>query len=359
MGSPLLLVLKSPEAAIQLAPQEMELMIRQARRTKLLGVLAYRLSDSGAFATLPDRVRDHLSAAQIAGGVFQRMLDWETVQLHRVLNRAGIIPILLKGAAYRALGLPIAAGRIASDVDILVAEAQLQKTEAALKGAGWKEVKSAEYDQLYYRAWMHELPPLRHRLRGTVVDVHRTIIPRTARLKPDPNKLIGASVAVGDGDLRVLCPEDMVLHNVAHHFYTGEFDNSLRELVDLDGLLREFSGNSGFWDRLVPRAQELDLGRPLYYGLCFSKRLLDTPIPSHVSRMAETGRPSAMVRATMTGLVSSALTPMVPGGFDLRRAVAAWMLYIRSHWLRMPPGLLMRHLTTKARMRARTGSNNT
>lgn len=331
-------------------------MIRQARRAQLLGMLAYRLSDSQAFSTLPERVREQLFAAQITSGVYERMLNWETDQLRITLNNVGIIPILLKGAAYRALELPVAAGRIASDVDILVDEAQLPEAEATLKGAGWIEVKGDKYDQAYYREWMHELPPLRHRLRGTVVDVHRTIIPRSARLKPDPNKLVEAAVTVRDGSLKVLCPEDMLLHNVVHHFYNGEFDNSLRELVDLDGLLREFSGNSGFWDRLVPRAQELDLVRPLYYGLYFARRMLDTPIPSHVVRMAEIGRPNALLRVSMTVLVSNTLTPAIPEHTNLRRAAAAWMLYVRAHWLRMPPGLLIRHLATKARMRLRTGT---
>ena len=359
MESPLLRVLSAPETTVHLEPQEMELMIRQARMTNLLGVLAHKLSDCGVFAVLPRQVQAHFTAAQIECSVYERMLDWETEQVRIVLNNAGIVPILLKGAAYRALGLPTAAGRIASDVDILVHEAQLTKTEATLKSGGWKEIKGDDYDQTYYREWMHELPPLRHRLRGTVVDVHRTIIPRTARLKPDPEKLVDAAITLPEGNLRVLCPEDMLLHNVVHHFYNGEFDNSLRELVDLDGLLREFAGDDGFWDRLVPRTQDLDLIRPLYYGLSFTQRLLGTPIPGDVMRRVEAGRPNALVRLSMGSLVSTVLTPTIPGHSDLPRTVAAWLLYLRSHWLRMPSGLLVRHLAAKTWMRLRPASAET
>jgi hypothetical protein len=50
----------------------------------------------------------------------------------------------------------------------------------------------------------------------------------------------------------------------------------------------------------------------------------------------------------MDALVPRVLGPVHP---DLRSPAslrfARWLLYVRSHWLRMPPALLARHLTTK------------
>ncbi len=51
-------------------------------------------------------------------------------------------------------------------------------------------MKSDPYDDLYYRQWMHELPPLVHGERGRMVDVHHTILPLTARPTPDAQALI-------------------------------------------------------------------------------------------------------------------------------------------------------------------------
>ena len=51
---------------------------------------------------------------------------------------------------------------------------------------GWLRMKIDPYDDRYYRVWMHEIPPLRHRERKTEIDLHHTILPRTSRLKPDP-----------------------------------------------------------------------------------------------------------------------------------------------------------------------------
>ncbi|HPZ83074.1 MAG TPA: galactitol-1-phosphate 5-dehydrogenase, partial [Thermogutta sp.] len=41
------------------------------------------------------------------------------------------------------------------------------------------------FDQLYYRRWMHELPPLIHAERDRMIDVHHAILPLTHRIRPD------------------------------------------------------------------------------------------------------------------------------------------------------------------------------
>jgi len=94
-------------------------------------------------------------------------------------------------------------------------------------------------------------------------DVHHAILPKTARLKPDSAKLLAASHRLaGEPWLRVLAPVDMVLHAAAHLFLNEEFSNGLRDLVDLDSLLRHFGAEPGFWERLAARGRELDLARP-------------------------------------------------------------------------------------------------
>ncbi|WP_164045505.1 nucleotidyltransferase family protein, partial [Serratia marcescens] len=65
------------------------------------------------------------------------------------------------------------------DLDILVPRDRLDEVEAALLAAGWEWVKPDPYDDAYYRRWMHELPPLIHRERDRMIDVHHTILPLT------------------------------------------------------------------------------------------------------------------------------------------------------------------------------------
>ena len=91
--------------------------------------------------------------------------------------------VLLKGTAYVAAGLKAGEGRSIGDLDILVARDDLPQVEAALLAAGWEWVKPDPYDDAYYRDHMHELPPLIHKLRDRMIDVHHTILPRTAALR--------------------------------------------------------------------------------------------------------------------------------------------------------------------------------
>ena len=51
----------------------------------------------------------------------------------------------------------------------------------------------------------------------------------------------------------------------------------------------------------------------------------------------------------MVNLMDNVLIPTHPDKSNRAAAMAGWLLYLRSHWLRMPPLLLMRHLWIKSR----------
>ena len=120
-----------------------------------------------------DRVRGpvipHLTAARTVADHERRILSWEVNRIERALAGVNGSCILLKGAAYSILDLGLARGRISSDVDILVPKTSINKVEKALLDHGWDHIKLDDYDQYFYRRWSHELPPLQHRDRGTVL----------------------------------------------------------------------------------------------------------------------------------------------------------------------------------------------
>jgi len=146
--------------------------------------------------------------------------------------------------------------------------------------AGWHASGLSEYDKRYYRRWMHEIPPMQHIQRATVIDVHHAILPDTARYHPDSAKLRSRAVAVkGLPGVYVLAAEDRILHSAAHLFHDGELPHGLRDLTDLDLLLRDAAADREFWPRLAARAGELQLSRPLFYALRYLRHFLDTPFP--------------------------------------------------------------------------------
>jgi len=347
VADPVVLALRNPAALASLSLRQWEALIAQARRTNLLARIAFELDDFGSLPQVPPAPRVHLEAAKTLALAQADAVRREVAYIDGALAAAGFPVVLLKGAAYLIACLPAARGRLFSDIDILVPHGALANVEATLMLHGWHTSKTAAYDQRYYREWMHELPPLKHAKRQTLLDVHHAILPITARLKPDSTKLLAASRPLsGEPRLRVLAPVDMVLHSATHLFCNEDVGNNLRDLVDLDNLLGEFAKQESFWSRLIARAGELDLTRPLYYALRYAVRVLDTSVPPGVLRQADIGRPPSMLRTLMDALF---LRTLLPGRATGRLAsLARGSLYVRAHWLRMPPLLLAHHLTVKA-----------
>src|SRR5581483_1442714 len=189
----------------------------------------------------------HLEAARLVCEAQHAAMRREVDEIAAALAPLGVPVILLKGAAYLHARLPAADGRVFSDVDILVPKATLPRVESALMLAGFATTHHHPYDQRYYRRWMHELPPMQHVKRMTILDVHHTIVPETARVHPDAAELIRSAVALaGRPDLAVLAPADMVLHSATHLFHNEELTHGLRDLVDLDALLRHFGRDAAF-----------------------------------------------------------------------------------------------------------------
>lgn len=340
---------RQPDALTSLSLADWDLLLRQARHSNLLARLHALLDERGLLEQVPPQPSEHLEWSRVIAERHLQAVRREVALIRKAVAKVGVPVILLKGAAYVMANLPSARGRLFSDIDIMVPKESLNAVEAALMLHGWAATHHDAYDQRYYRSWMHELPPMRHVKRSTVIDVHHAILPETAAIHPDPEKLRGAACALDEcDDLRVFAPADMVLHSAAHLFHDGELENGLRDLVDIDSLLRHFGSLPSFWPELVERAQELELTRPLFYALRYAAHLLHTPIPSDTMEAAGVGRPNRAALALMDGLFTRALMPAHPSCSDALTGSARWMLYVRANWLRMPPLLLARHLFHKA-----------
>lgn len=351
-AEPCLLVqlLRRPELAGELDAAQWDLLIRQARHANLLARLDHLIEPHGGIADLPHPVQRHLLSARRFAAAHARVVRWEVNRIQRALSPLDVPVVLLKGAAYLMIESPAAGGRVFSDVDILVPKARLAEVEEALYWAGWLTTHHDAYDQRYYRQWMHEIPPLKHLKRRTVLDVHHTILPETARLHPDPRLLFDSAQPVaGEAGLYVLCVEDRILHSATHLFHDGEFEHGLRDLVDLDALLRQAAdADPAFWDRLLDRAERLQLSRPLAYALRYCRSVLATPIPGPVIERMEQDLPGPALIQLMDALLRRALRPDHDSCDDTFTSTARGMLYLRGHYLRMPLHLLVPHLLRKS-----------
>ncbi len=340
-----------PNLAAESSNKQWDQFLRAARREGLLGRFAMILDSKGITQDLPTKIQDTLTAGKATSLQHRRMILWEVDRIGYALRRHDFPVVLLKGAAYLTADLPVALGRLVSDIDILVDRDNLRAVEAALLAEGWQHVKPDPYDQRYYRRWMHELPPMRHQMRRTEIDVHHNILPITGKLRVDAKALIGAAVPVEDFRFSVLCPADMTLHSAVHLFHDGAFEHGLRDLLDLDALMTDFGRDPAYWETLVVRAERLGLTRPMFYAIDYCTRVLGTDIPATVADRTAAWRPGALHRNAMEYLVRRQILRSRIDDNGRENTVADTVALTRAHLLRMPLRLLIPHLARKARMR--------
>ncbi len=314
-------------------------LLAMARAEQLIGTLATRLDG----LPMPDAVTRILADARDAAEHGRRAALWEAEMARRALAALGCPVVLLKGTAFVAAGLSAGQGRSIGDLDILVPRAAIDAVEGALLAAGWEWVKPDPYDDAYYRRWMHELPPLIHRERDRMIDVHHTILPLTARITPDADALIEGSVDLRNG-LRTLSPEDMIVHAAAHLLADGDLAGGLRNLWDIDRLCREFGDQEpDFYLTVMEAAHAHGLWRETARALRLAGQLFRTPVRGHESpiRFRFDEQPGdRWFRRRITAR---------DGWGRPTRPLTRLAFYVRSHWLRMPPAMLARHLWTKWR----------
>ncbi|MBK6469180.1 MAG: nucleotidyltransferase family protein [Betaproteobacteria bacterium] len=330
-------------------------LLRLARASNLMGRLLQVIDAAGPALRLPPEVEPHLQAVRVLTSHQREAVVWECNRIAQAISGLGTPLLLLKGAAYVMADLPAAHGRLFGDIDLLVQRTQIDEVERVLRLHGWFMGQVSAYDEDYYRRWMHELPPMTHALRHTSIDVHHNILPPSSGHAPDPSVLLALSVPIPGTVFRRLCDEDMVIHSASHLFHEGEVRHALRDLYDLDALLRGFSLREGFWDRLLARARQLRLEWCCHLALRYSRAILGTPVPDAVcaaaARQSGVGSLRQMLLDAVYRRAFRAQHPEFAGPSD--RAAARY-LYVRSHALRMPPHLLLAHLTRKAWTRAFT-----
>lgn len=317
--------------------------IRDARSASLLATLAARLEPVVPREQMPPQAADHFRAVRNRIEQRNQCVIWECAQIRNSLAAIGVTPVLLKGAAYLVADLPLAGHRSFGDIDVMVPLAVMPAAETQLMLSGWLSTTQDAYDQRYYRQWMHEIPPLQHLHRGTTLDLHHAIAPRTARYQTRIELLFEAAVPAAKLDgVRVLSRPDMILHASAHLFAEGETAHALRNLVDIAELLSLFQRAPDFDANLAARAIEVGLARPLFYALRYLRRILQQEALDNLMAALAPAAPGRLALEFMDALYDRVFRAHPGAGHW-----PAHLLYLRGHWLRMPVHLLAVHLGRK------------
>jgi len=353
-------ILITPKGAVDLTEADWELLVRQARAANLLGRLDYLFIQNDVAKDINQKYLWHFNAAKTLSDKLMNNVLREIDELTSALKEIGVAPVLLKGAAYQAAGLPCCQGRLMSDIDLLVNKASLDKVQSHLLKFGWVSMPIKDYDQQYYRKWMHEIPPLKHATRQTTLDVHHNILPLTNKNTIDASRL-GFRKVFHEwfGEVQTLNPLDTVIHSSVHLFTESEFDNGLRDLSDLDMLIRHFtSTNKNYVNELVIRANELELADYLSLTLRYTKMVLNTPITPKATSSLNIKHQSRLSQTFWDFCFMNIFKPFHSSTQSWQMRVAKFILYWRGHLLRMPLKLLIPHLIRKSYMQIKDMFND-
>lgn len=323
-------LLRTPEQAADFDPEQWVAVLEQGQQQLLLGQLASLVQDRVKPGGLPEAVRRHFDLALLTANRRVEVALWE-IGLIRSIIPSTIPVILLKGVAYAAAKDSNSTGRLFTDLDLLVPHESLDEVESGLFSNGWLSGPVDEYDQKYYREWMHELPPMKHVRRQSVIDLHHAIVPVISRYSFSTERLFQAAVEVAP-NLFVLSPTDRIIHCAIHAVIEGDAGKLLRELYDLSALIRQHAGQPSDTAHIFERARELGV-----------EELVVPPMQAadHVF-----GSAARMPDERIAGwLVSAATNGQDDRGVSV--SIARLGLLAHSHRIKMPIGMLIPHLIRK------------
>lgn len=326
-----------------------DIAVQQGYATGMLARMYSLLKNSGLSTSIPIELNWHFTSAYKLFCAHKLDVTTEISFINKALSFGNIKPIYLKGAAYQVAEDLCADGRLFVDIDIYVDKSKITEAEQLLKWHGWQGSDLDEHDEKYYRNWMHEIPALTHQTRNMVVDVHHNLIPLTSKIKLDGNTFALNAKKSKVSDELVLDDVDRILHSALHMLLDSEFDKGFRDLSDIDILLKQSSNNNDFfWDSIICRAKELKIERILYYVLKQSKDIFLTPIPEKTFKELEVYKATFVVDKVTNFFFSRVLVPKHDSCQLSLHAFSAKMLFLRSHWIKMPIHILVPHLFYKS-----------
>jgi hypothetical protein len=338
-------VLINPSIAIKWSIQVWESAILVLREEKLLASLYHLSKQQEVFSRYPEFAQRHLFSASVYAQRQAKQIHYEASKLTQLLSEDDITPIFLKGANYTLRGSENSHGRICSDIDVLVKKDQINQAEALLIEQNWQSETLTEYDQKYYREWAHEIPPLIHPFRGTVLDVHHNLYLPISGRSPNIDLFLSDLEYTKEG-LAVLKLPQTVLHSVIHLFMNEDFSSGLRDLFDIYILVKHY-GDDTFWQDIYILAEKTQFVVELQYCLKALQIIFNYECPSLVSTKFTHSVLTYSQQHWAKHVFVNAILSQHPLVVTRKQRVADSLAYFRGHWVKMPLSVLFKHFIVK------------
>ncbi|MEP7702701.1 nucleotidyltransferase family protein [Paraglaciecola sp. 25GB23A] len=334
------------ESIAGLSLKQWEQLLRILRGADMLGSFYYFLQRHEQLSHVPDFALGHLLSAKRYADRQVQQVNAEVSLLAACLAIIDCKPVFLKGAAYVLNNSSNHFGRVMSDIDILVPKVDLLKVENALKSDGWLEKKLDDYDEQYYRKWVHELPPFTHPERGVSLDVHHTIIPPITGMIIPQHYLFGNKIKTEFGHL-TLSAEMVIMHCIIHLFYNEDYEKSFRDIVDIHMLLLDYESEHKL-TAINQVANDLHFAKEWHYALYLCDHLFNV---KRIDTLSKDTRFYSLASINTLFIKVIILPALIPSHdlFDSRwNKFARFVMFLRGHFLKMPLKILIPHFFVKS-----------
>jgi hypothetical protein len=249
------LLRREPAPFAHFTPAARDALLSAAVQHGLLAAVEGRLPPDDP--ALRQRFERLAAAARLADSVLRRALE----EALTALAAAGVSPVVLKGPALADRIYPDPSLRAATDLDLLLAEPELEPAAEALRAAGF--FRGSPLVEAYQRRHHHHLQLLRP--HGPAVELHFRAQSGFGAAFPTAELLARALPGRlgGGAPLRLLAAEDELLvlavHGAAHLLRRGAWLLDLLLYLEVHPALD--------WAELGRRARAYRCARPLAWAL--------------------------------------------------------------------------------------------
>ena len=330
----------SPNILKGLGESEWNKLIFQAYRVKQVARLYALLKHEQFAGCIPHNLLWHFTSAWQVTQAHARDYTYTLNKLAVQLSPLKSDIILLKGSAYALSETQaVSAGRLFSDIDIFVPQKHLGSTEQLLGWSGWQFDKQDEYDMGYYRAWMHELPPMSHPALPMSLDVHHHIVPIISRTAFALEPLVASVRDSAIPRFKILSAEAQLIHTAMHMLTNDDVTNISRDLLDFY-LNYTAQPAPEFTANLIDLAQVSQTHTHVYRALRLMHNFFDIAFEEAVKKevFACTYR-DQIIDHLYRQLILGKVHNQDPNKFSYQQA----LLLVRAHYLKMPVPILLKH----------------
>jgi hypothetical protein len=314
--------------ALLARPLVWDRVILLAHREKAAPVLVRRL---GALpdAPVPPEVLAQLRKLAMVTEFRMVRLRQRLDETIDVLTRAGIEPVLLKGAALCYTLYPSMAERPMADIDLLVEAGQAHRAREVLLHAGWRWNEAVRRDEDYQAH--HHLPPIDDaRGSGVRLEVHTELFIGGNPFHLSGEAVRGGAKTVVAGGRRVRVPGAIhqLLHTCLHFAWSHNMRAaSWRAFRDVAVVTR-----AGFdWEGFLTTARENRAGTCCYWTLRLAHDLLNVPVPAATLEALRPPLAGPLLRRLERHFVTQ-LLPTEPGCPSVALEKLLWGMGVMPKW---------------------------